>query len=456
MHAMARDNTGESRTNTDLQLPLCERLRPGPWQTRVFASLVVVAAVVNVGCRSKAGADVERPAPAAMTQSAVEVELAEADVDMFSISLDEDLTPPQRLSPTEFREDVLALRRVLDEAWGGKPVVPEHVVADAYARLASMSPVSTPAGLCTALGQVLDELPDAHFSVAFEGRQRCVPSSRRAPAVGANFAASEARPWAVERRDAGERTVALVSIKRFLGPGSPQWGDFLAQFEGALDADAVILDLRGNGGGNDTYAYWVAQRLAGRPIRREGVRIERLQTPLALRLVMNLLVIRARADLRRTGEVPTHFDAPLQDLAELSRQVGVGVEPPLLSFAPGPASDLELTGTHFEGPVFLLADAGCGSSCENAVFLLRQLANVTVVGEPTAGAIHFGQSGRLVLPNSKVVVTVATQAVRYDGDGWWEKVGFPPDVQVPAGEDALSVALAQLEVASQSEKPRAQ
>lgn len=447
---MLRGIAGWVGANAEPQTVLCRSSWRVPWLGAVvFASSVIGAALAVAGCRSEAGVEVERPAPTATMESVVEAEPAEADVDAFSIALDEDLTPPEQLSPAEVREDVLALRRVLDEAWGGNEVVPAAVITAAYARLASISPVSTPAEFCTALGQALDELPDAHFAVAFEGERRCVSSPRRAPAVGANFAASKARPWEVARRDVDGRTVALVSIKRFLGPASPQWGDFLALFEGALDADAVVLDLRGNGGGNDTYAYWIAQLLAGRPIRREGVRIERVQTPLALRLVMNLLVVRARADLRRTGETPKHFDAPLQELAELSQRVGAGVEPSVLSFEPGPVRDLKPAGTRFDGPVFLLADAGCGSSCENAVFLLRQLPNVTVVGESTAGAIHFGESGRLVLPNSKLVVTVATQAVLYDGGGWWEKLGFPPDVQVPPGSDALTVALAQLAGASE-------
>jgi C-terminal processing protease CtpA/Prc len=153
---------------------------------------------------------------------------------------------------------------------------------------------------------------------------------------------------------------------------------------------------------------------------------------------------------RSNSGIPPHLTAWREELGGLRGEVVAGRASDRLEFSPGPGAPLELTSSPHEGPVAVLVDAACGSSCENAVHLFRKVG-ATIVGENTAGAIHFGQAGRLVLPNSKTVIVVATQYVRYDDGSFLEKVGFSPDVPVAPETDAMDVAL---EWVTQALQPR--
>ncbi len=82
----------------------------------------------------------------------------------------------------------------------------------------------------------------------------------------------------------------------------------------------------------------------------------------------------------------------------------------------------------------------CKGSCETMVQLLKQLAAVKVIGSDTAGQIHFGNSGTMVLPNSKIVVQVGTRGYTLTQDAP-EGKGYSPDYYV-FGSDSLAAALA--------------
>ena len=88
-------------------------------------------------------------------------------------------------------------------------------------------------------------------------------------------------------------------------------------------------------------------------------------------------------------------------------------------------------------PIYVLTSARTFSAGEGLAFLLQELKRAVVIGEVTAGAANPGRSYpagtlfEITVPNGKVVTAIAR--------GNWEGSGVAPDVAVPAA-DAFRVA----------------
>lgn len=95
----------------------------------------------------------------------------------------------------------------------------------------------------------------------------------------------------------------------------------------------------------------------------------------------------------------------------------------------------------FKGPIRILMDADCGSSCESAISFFESLPNSKTVGEKMAGSVHFGNTGALWLRNSNILVQLATQHHEFADLRFVEKIGWTPQIPVRAGFDAMDTAL---------------
>jgi C-terminal processing protease CtpA/Prc len=94
----------------------------------------------------------------------------------------------------------------------------------------------------------------------------------------------------------------------------------------------------------------------------------------------------------------------------------------------------EMSGLFSEKPVYLLTSRKTGSAAEHFAAALKFTKRATLVGEPTAGAGHFGTN----VPITDHFVAFIPFGRTYDpatGEDW-ERVGVQPDVPV-----AASVAL---------------
>jgi len=83
-----------------------------------------------------------------------------------------------------------------------------------------------------------------------------------------------------------------------------------------------------------------------------------------------------------------------------------------------------------------LIDADCASSCESTTDAFENNTLVKTVGENTAGYVHFGNSGGVILKNSGIRLQVAISYNSYLDGRFIEKVGITPKIPVPAGSDA--------------------
>ena len=147
-------------------------------------------------------------------------------------------------------------------------------------------------------------------------------------------------------------------------------------------ADALIIDLRGNGGGMGETALQIAGYLFDRPAYL--------------------------FDPRPNTQVPSHTASPVA------------------------GSKLA------DKPVFVLTSARTASAAEYFVYNLKMLKRVTVVGERTAGKMHAGAFHALDDRFGMGIQEVPPPDNPYPVKGW-EHIGIDPHVLVP-GADALNVA----------------
>ncbi len=91
-------------------------------------------------------------------------------------------------------------------------------------------------------------------------------------------------------------------------------------------------------------------------------------------------------------------------------------------------------------PIYILMDSDCGSSCESTINSFELNPNVRLVGENTAGYVHFGNNGAVFLNHSGVMLQFAASYNSYIDGRFIEKIGIPPHFPTAPGTDALETA----------------
>jgi len=179
------------------------------------------------------------------------------------------------------------------------------------------------------------------------------------------------------------RNIGHLTLDGFMPPSRCQETARRAM-EAVNGTNALIIDLRNNGGGMGETALQIAGYLFDRPV--------------------------FLFDPRPNTPVPSHTASPIQG----SRLA--------------------------DKPVYVLTSARTASAAEYFVYGLKMLKRVTIVGERTAGKMHSGAFHRLNDRFGMGVQEVRPPDNPYPVKGW-EHIGIEPDVAIPAGE-ALEIARA--------------
>jgi hypothetical protein len=346
---------------------------------------------------------------------------------------------PASLSSEMAIADVDLLLYAMREGYGGRRHVDAVKFQGAVLALEALkeSPPPGAKALCDAVGEILAKVPDNHLRASLEGKG-CGSRPMLEGHVGANQHPSDT--WHVETTD----QVVRISITRMPSHEEPLWNGFIDKVRTALpDARAVVIDARGNGGGDDTIAYQLAALLWGGDVPAPSRQIVS-QTPATFALAINDLVLRVRRLESKHEPVPEYLSRKLTEKRHGFDEARAGrlqpeIERPSQTGAPFDAAK------GFDRPVYLLIDRACASSCESIVEVLERHPRFKTVGENTGGFVHFGNMGYAVLPRSGIVVQMATDFWRFDDGRYVEQVGYAPKLRVAPGGDALAAALADLE-----------
>ncbi len=178
-----------------------------------------------------------------------------------------------------------------------------------------------------------------------------------------------------------------------------------------------IIDLRGNGGGDDNFAFELAKVLFTRSEKipqAKSFQAGSLFVYAGLLNTLRALDYRGmeyfeQQVLEALSSVKSFSDLLLSEFEEESDTLVGNRKKP------------------FDGRIILLIDGGCASSCETVVEKLMNHPRVTLVGQNTFGALHFSNPAMYQLPNSGIFVRIPTLRQILENDAP-EGVGYAPDV----------------------------
>jgi hypothetical protein len=358
--------------------------------------------------------------------------LAGVTADDLVVNLSDSIQSRPSLSSPELTEDLAFLKTALKKAYAGPEIL--HLV-DKISTAQTSSQV-----FCDRLASVFDQVADSHLRSNLEFRA-CGSRPRRGQ-VGANLAPADR--WLIKQVVHKGISVDVLAIPAF-------WPKFDSKWNGFLEAVKVlrskgrpfVIDLRGNSGGDDWMGFELARILLGMPehvnLPTPIARRRFLQTPEAFAVQSNYWawsILR----LQSLGKaVPTYMLQRRSEILSWMNRAKDGQFPAeYIEHLPEPAIDQKL---NFSSAVYVLIDRACASACETTMQVMERLSKRILVGENTMGAVEYGEFGRIVLPFSRVSVSLSTMNVTFRDGRRIERLGYSPDLKVDPGGDALVEAL---------------
>ena len=198
--------------------------------------------------------------------------------------------------------------------------------------------------------------------------------------------------------------VGIVRIPSFLVP-EISLEEVTAAFRAVAGAGAVLLDLRGNGGGSISSVTYVAQHLLG-PNR-------------------TVQLSKTRSGMSR--KVPFVFASYFPDDQNRASAADVALERHegyVEWRTPDAVTEV------LSVPKFLLIDSGCGSSCEAFAAAIREHHAATLIGEGTRGGLLGSVLYKSAWPGFALLVPMA--ATYSPSGALVEGVGVPVDTSIEA------------------------
>lgn len=356
--------------------------------------------------------------------------------------------PKAVLNSEDIEKDVDLLIYALRRGYGARNYLDKKLVSNTLKNLVALKNnySLSEKDFCDRLGTILWEIPDGHLSVRSRGKYCGAQKywSERKGNVGTNFGKSHFNktgiPWKVEYKKVEGKRIGLVSIVSFPSHRDKVWKGYAEAIKNLKFQDKVVIDLRGNGGGDDTTGFQLAEFLQDRKLKPGWHETIVSQTPETYALLHNNLIIRKLNSEYRKTKVPDYVSENLkffQDKLEKAKSGDIKPEKVYKHYE----FEHPYGPNQYKGKLYILVDNLCGSSCESSMEILSKHQNAKIVGEQTAGKYHFGNVATLILPISKISIVLASKYNKYRDNKNIDKKGFSPNVKVPTGKDAMEFAL---------------
>jgi hypothetical protein len=278
-------------------------------------------------------------------------------------------------------------------------------------RLDADRPATWGAALGTGMFQLRRLLRDGHVQAYGEDPNLLIAANPRA-----NEPTALDRDGPVLEEHIVDGVLAL-RIRRFHGTKDDDQilKDWAADHTRHFRFDRIVLDLRSNGGGNDTYCYdWMADHLPAATMVAPDDRIWMVGDKYLG--MWNAAV----ATTATQGE-----DAVPSWLREGRPQPAPDAE---LAVVSGTDNHMPAGESPWTGQMLVLTDRRTGSSGESVAWMLREGLGARVAGRPTAGVIRFGMAAPYLLPRSGLFLILPTKINYYPREV--ELAGIPVDVDL--------------------------
>jgi hypothetical protein len=360
------------------------------------------------------------------------------------ISDDYTFVSPESLTLEQKKKEINLIIHFLENGYGGRNFVPKHQFEGAITRLKSIQSENkaiNQTDFCEQIDQALLLINDAHLMAKIDG-EKCGKnrSHRKKIFVGQNIYTDFNPPWMKKNIKIKNKTVSVISITGFPKHEHESWNGFLkAVEESKNESHAIILDLRGNGGGDDKMGFEMAKILYGRaPPSSVAYQVKR-QTAETMALLYNnyqTKILRLKSNgqnapdylVKRRGEAFKKFEQAQKGALPSEEKV---------------FSDKEesVVGEAYNMPILVLIDSNCASSCESTLEFFETHPQVITMGTNSGGFVHFGNMGILNLPSSKIQIQMATDFWVFTDGRFIENIGYAPKIKLNEGQDAYKEAI---------------
>ena len=199
------------------------------------------------------------------------------------------------------------------------------------------------------------------------------------------------------------------------------------------DAPCLVVDIRGNGGGNTMYArQWVTSYTGHNPGSIQIYSELVSETSMMGRANYFSYLLHNYPELKNQG-----YPQKVNQFRGVSEMVEEDdVEAHWSSYVVPSPLEIENNKT-----LIVLVDSYVGSAAEGFLCYLQQVDNVVLVGENSGGALTYGQMTMHLLPNSRLQVMLPISLNVFTDNVYREELGFYPDYWVPAG-NTINTAVA--------------
>lgn len=322
-----------------------------------------------------------------------------------AIALTASVSAQTEISADERAAAVAALAQVIEDEFFDEARARE-ISADLRARIAdgAFDDVATAEELAATISETL-HAEDRHFGVDYVGPEAAAaamqPRDGQAGPRPDRLAAARRVNFGFAEVEILDGNVGYIRLNMF-APIAPARDTARAALEFVANTDAVIFDLRGNGGGDPT----MVQFLISHFVEPGG------------ETLINTFVSRDYEYPNQMWSLPSH-----------------------------PA------GHRPEVPLYVLISGRTGSAGEAFPYHLRAMERATLIGETTYGAGNPG--GRFMVEEGFSIFVSTGSARNPITNTNWEGTGVEPHIETPA-EQALDRALAMIypQLAEQTENPR--
>jgi len=327
---------------------------------------------------------------------------------------------------TEIAADITVLVQAIKDSYAGSDYLPVGEFEDLINSLEKLSEIDSPSNLYECLKDVFSKVSDTHLKAwkSFDDRSNRIREMRAKAVVGENIAIDDVVKVTVEKDS------LIIGLSYFPMPNEKYWNNFLENIKAKIyksDLKKIIIDLRGNSGGNDHFGYELAALIFGgafnHPICNQAV----VQTPLSY-------LIQANNFYGRNEEYYDAYMAKYEYSLELEQS-------DKFKIFKGDSDKTTISNDLIDIPLYILIDGETLSSGESTALCFEDHPRVQYVGQASKGCIEFGNVGVIVLPYSKLCIQISTHKNIFRDNRVFEKVGIRPHIYCETGEDALQKVL---------------
>lgn len=163
-----------------------------------------------------------------------------------------ELEPPEDLTPYQVDRDLEILSLALTKAYGGRDFLPPGEFIKALEKIKNLRGKHIKnIQFCESIAKIFNELSDSHLQIRINGN-RCLKSVQKSDLVGPNIYQRINPPWRIDYKKVKNARIPILSITAMLNHEDPAWAGFLDSVKKVkATAPVLIIDLRGNDGGDD-------------------------------------------------------------------------------------------------------------------------------------------------------------------------------------------------------------